>query len=371
MGAGLLLNSFLRLQRVDPGFDPKGVYSLTLSLPSSRYGDDATAQQFWRLAEMRAAEIAGVTAAGLSGSIPPDNGGDVNNFDLLDKPVPAGTAQPVAPWSAVTEGYFTALGIPLLEGRLFTLADSGSSPPVVVVSRTWAARYYRETSAVGKQLQSGGCTTCPPTTVVGVVGDVPYLGLATDAEGVYSPLAQEGGRWLNLVVRSRLGSAATFRALRSAIASLDPELAPIEVEMTDHLHRALGDPRRWTAVVGAFAAAGVLLAALGIFGLMSYVVRQRRRELGVRLALGASPGSLTRFVVRGGMRYALLGTLIGLGISAFESRWLGSLLFGVEATDPTTLVIAIAVLLAVAAVGCWVPGLRAATIRPLEVLASD
>ena len=283
---------------------------------------------------MRAAEIAGVTAVGLSGSLPPDNGGDVNNFDLLDKPVPTGASQPVAPWSAVTPGYFTALGIPLLEGRLLSLADSGASPPVVVVSRAWARKYYAGTSAIGKELRSGGCTTCPPTTVVGVVGDVPYLGLATEAEGVYAPLAQEGGRSLHLVVRSLLGPAATFRALRSAVASLDPDLAPVEVDMTDHLRRALGDPRRSTTVVGAFAAAGVLLAALGVFGLMSYVVRQRRREMGVRLALGASPRALTRLVVERGMRHALLGTLIGLGLSAFASRWLGSLLFGVAATDP-------------------------------------
>jgi predicted permease len=371
VGAGLLLNSFLRLQRVDPGFDPQGVYSLGLSLPGSRYSDEATVQQFWRLAEMRAADIAGVTAVGLSASIPPDNGGDVNNFDLLDKPVPAGTAQPVAPWSSVTEGYFNALGIPLLEGRLPTVADSGSSPPVVVVSRTWAARYYPEASALGKQLHSGGCITCPPTTVVGVVGDVPYLGLATGAEGVYAPLAQGGGRSLHLVVRSTLGRLATLRALRSAIGSLDADLAPVEVDMREHLHAALGDPRRWTSVVGAFASAGVSMAALGIFGLMSYVVRRRRRELGVRLALGASPGSLTRFVVRGGMRYAVLGTLIGLVISAFESQWLGSLLFGVEATDPMTLAMAVVGLLAVAALACWVPGLRAARIKPLEALASD
>jgi putative ABC transport system permease protein len=371
VGAGLLLNSFLRLQRVDPGFDPKGVYSLALSLPSIRYGDAAAAQRFWRLAETRAAEIAGVTAAGVAQSIPPDNGGDVNNFDLLDKPVPTGTAQPVAPWSAVTPGYFAALGIPLLEGRLLTLADTGSSPPVVVVSRSWAARYYRGTSAVGRQLVSGGCTSCPPTTVVGVVGDVPYLGLATDAEGVYVPLAQQSGQRLHLVVRSRLAPPATFRALRSAVASLDPELAPIEIDMTEHLHAALGDPRRWTAVVGAFAVAGVFLAALGIFGLMSYVVRQRRRELGVRLALGASPRALTRLVVERGMRYALRGTVIGLGLSMFESRWLGSLLFGVQATDVTTLVIAVAVVLAVAAVACWVPGMRAARLKPLEVMASD
>jgi putative ABC transport system permease protein len=371
VGAGLLLNSFLRLQHVDPGFDPRGVYSLALSLPGSPYRDEAAVRQFWQLAEMRAAEIAGVTAVGLSGSIPPDNGGDVNNFDLLDKPVPAGTAQPVAPWSAVTPGYFTALGIPLLEGRLLTLADSGSSPPVVVVSRAWAARYYRGASAVGKELHSGGCTACPPTTVVGVVGDVPYLGLANEAEGVYAPLAQEGGRSLHLVVRSGLGSAATFRALRSAVASLDPDLAPVEVDLSDHLRRSLGDPRRWTFVVGAFAATGVLLAALGVFGLMSYVVRQRRREMGIRLALGASPHALTRLVVQRGMRYPLLGTSIGLGLAALESRWLGSLLFGVRATDPITLVSAVGLLLAVAAIACWVPGLRAARLKPLEVLASD
>jgi predicted permease len=371
VGAGLLLNSFLRLQRVDPGFDPQGVYSLALSLPISRYPDDGATQRFWRLAEMRAADIAGVTAAGLSGSIPPDNGGDVNNFDLLDKPVRAGTAEPVAPWSSVTEGYFRALGIPLLEGRLPTAADTDSAPPVVVVSRAWAARYYPETSAVGKQLRSAGCTTCPPTTVVGVVGDVPYLGLATGAEGAYVPLAQEAGDSLHLVVRSTLGRTETFRALRSAVASLDPELAPVEVDMTDHLRRALGDPLRWTAVVGAFAAAGVLLAALGIFGLMSYVVRQRRREMGVRLALGASPQALTRFVVRRGMPYALLGTAIGLGLSAFESRWLGSLLFGVRATDPIVLLVAVAFLLVVGAVACWIPGLRAGRLKPLEVMASD
>ena len=225
---------------------------------------------------------------------------------------------------------------------------------------------------MGKELRSGGCTTCPPTTVVGVVGDVPYLGLATGAEGVYAPLAQEGGRSLHLVVRSRLGSAATFRALRSAVASLDPELAPVEVDMTDHLHRALGDPRRWTAVVGAFAAAGVLLAALGVFGLMSYVVRQRRRELGVRLALGASPRALTRFVVR--RRDALRAPRnadrprpLRLRVEVARLSSVRRRRHGSRSPSRSP----VAVLLAVAMAACWVPGLRAARLKPLEVLASD
>jgi ABC-type antimicrobial peptide transport system permease subunit len=162
-----------------------------------------------------------------------------------------------------------------------------------------------------------------------------------------------------------------MRALRSMIATLDPELATVEVTLTESIGVALGDPKRWTAVVGSFAVAGVVLAALGIFGLMSYVVRQRRRELGVRVALGAPPRSLIGLVVGRGMRYALVGTSIGLLASLFESRWLGSLLFNVGATDPATLAIAVVVLLMIAAVACWLPGLRAAGIKPMEALSAD
>lgn len=371
MGAGLLFNSFLRLQRVDPGFDPAGVYALQVSLPSARYPDNAKIQLFWQRAEALAAGTNGVTSAGLVGVLPPDVFGNVNNFDLVDKPVPMGTSQPVAPWPDVTAGYFSAMHIALLDGRMFTFADSGTAAPVVVVSRAWAKKYYPRERAVGKQLISGGCTTCPHTTVVGVVGDVLYSGLTGDGDAVYAPLAQSGSSALNLVVRSTLGQAATFRALRSIVASLDPELAPVESVLADRIDVALGDPRRWTAVVGSFAVAGVVLAALGVFGLMSYVVRQRRRELGVRVALGAPPGSLTRLVVARGMRYALVGTGIGLIATAFESRWLGSLLFSVRAADPATLAIAIVVLLAIAALACWLPGIRAARIKPLEALSSD
>src|SRR3989442_914753 len=170
IGAGLLLNSFLRLQRVGPGFDPSGVYGLAVSLPAGRYATPADVKTFWRRVEARAAEADGVTAAGLAGSLPPDNFGDVNNFDLLDKPVPAGTAQHLAPWSAVSPGFFAAMGIPLLDGRLITPGDSATAPPVVVVSRAWAATYYPNESPIGKQLYSGGCTSSPPTPASGVVG---------------------------------------------------------------------------------------------------------------------------------------------------------------------------------------------------------
>src|SRR2546430_1891094 len=196
VGAGVLVTSLLRRQGVDPGFDPSGVYGLAVSLPAGRYSTPADVKTFWRRVEARAAEADGVTAVGLAGSLPPDNFGDVNNFDLLDKPVPAGTAQHLAPWSAVSPAFFAAMGIPLLDGRLITPGDSATAPPVVVVSRAWAATYYPNESPIGKQLYSGGCTSCPPTTVIGVVGDVPYRGLAGEADAVYAPGGagrQDGG----------------------------------------------------------------------------------------------------------------------------------------------------------------------------------
>ena len=175
-------------------------------MPSVRY-TDTTSVLFWRQAEARALAVEGVTAAGFTSSLPPDNFGDVNNFDLIDRPVPAGSSQPTAPWPIVTNGYFTAMGVPLLEGRLFTAADTANAPPVLVVSRAWAAKYYPGTSAIGRQMHSGGCSDCPPETIVGVVGDVLYQGLAGDGIAVYAPVAQDRPRSLSLVVRATAPAA--------------------------------------------------------------------------------------------------------------------------------------------------------------------
>ena len=370
VGAALLVHSFLRLERLDLGFDPSGVHALEISLPAPRYANDTTMLEFWRRLEARAVELPGMVAVGLTGSLPPDNFGDVNNFNLRDRPVPPGTTEPTSPWPAVTNGYFAALGIELLEGRLFTPGDTAGAPPAVIVSRTWAAKYYPRESAVGKQLVSAGCTDCPLRTVVGVVSDVHYRGLTGEADAVYEPLAAQPGSDRFLVARSRLGSAETFRALRGALAAVDPSVAPVETTLADRVQDALGDPRRWTIVIGSFALAGVLLSALGTFGLLAYVVRQRQRELGVRLALGASPASLTGLVVRQGMRYAALGSAIGLALALVQSRWLGPLLFGVEAVDARALGVAAVALLAVAALACAIPGLAAARVRPIEALSA-
>ena len=370
-GAGLLLNSFLRLQRVNPGYDPEGAIALRVGLPAARYSTPEQVLAFWQQLERRAAEVPGVTAVGLSANLPPDNGGDVNNFDLLDRPVPSGTSEPVAPWSGVTSGYFQALGVSLLEGRLFTPADSGTAPPVVVVSRAWAHHYYPGESAVGRQMVSGGCTTCPPTTVIGVVGDVKFLGLRNSGEGVYVPFAQGPGRTMHLVARTNATPAATFRALRDVVAGLDAELPITEETMQQRIDDTLTAPRHWTGVLAAFAGVGNAIALIGIFGLMTYTVRQRRREIGVRMALGAKPRSVMWMIVAGGMRFALPGTLLGVIVAVLSARWLKTFLFGIEATDPLTLIGVALLVLSAAALTCWIAGLRAARIHPLEAIATE
>jgi putative ABC transport system permease protein len=371
LGAGLLLNSLLRLERVDPGFRPTGLVGIRVSLPRARYPDFAAVQAFDRRLEQRVAQAPGVVAAGLTSSLPPDNGGSTNNFNLVDHPVPAGAAEPVSPWMAATASYFRTLAVPLLDGRLFTEGDSDAAPPVIVVSRSWAAHYFPRERAVGRQLVEGGCYRCPRTTIVGVVGDVKYDGIAGSGEAAYDPLSQSNGRSVSVLVRSAAPPGAVFPLLREAVSALDPELPVVETTLADRLTASLAGPRRWTIVFGGFGAAAALLAALGVFGLMSFAVRQRRRELGVRVALGAEPRALLRLVVGSGMRYAAVGTAIGLGLSVLEGRWLAALLFGVGALDPATTLGAVALLLLAALAACWGPGMRAARVSPVEVLGAE
>lgn len=372
LAAALLGNSFLRLQQVNPGFDPDHGLSIALNLPASRYPDSASVVAFWRNAEARVRETPGVVAAGITTSPPPDNGGDVNNFDLVAHPVPAGTAQPVAPWPVVSPGFFGALGVPLLEGRLFTNADTSANAPVVVVSRSWANQYFPHEPVIGQALISAGCTTCPPDVVVGVVGDVKYEGLAGDGKGVYTPLAlNQPIRNSTLIVRTSAAPEAFIKPVIEALRRLDPQLPLAAVSLHEGLREALADPGRWTRILSAFAVTALGLSAIGIFGLMSYVVRRQRREIGVRLALGAEPRRIAGMIVRRGMRYVAAGTVVGLGLALLEARWIGTLLYGVTPRDPATILSVTLLLVAAALVACLLPGLRAARIRPLEAIASD
>jgi predicted permease len=371
MGAGLLLSSFVNLQRVHPGFDPEGVVAVTVSLPQSRYPEVQDLQRFWLRAEQLVSGAPGVLAAGITSDLPPDNGGNVDNFNLVDHPVPAGESEPVTPWGYVTPGYFQALGIPLLDGRLFTPSDSGTGTPVVVVSRSWATRFFPGENPIGRLLVQGGCYDCPRTVIIGVVGDVKYSGLTGTGEGAYGPVSQMRPRRMTIVVKSRASAAAALRDIRQDLRGLDAELAPVETTLHDNLRDTLSDPRRWSAMLTGFAGVAMGLAAFGVFGLMSYMVRQRRREIGLRLALGAQPGAVTRLVVRKGLGYAAIGLALGLGLAFLEARWLRNLLFQVTPGDPVVLAGAGLVLAGAALIASWLPGRRAARIPAVEAIQSE
>ncbi len=369
-GAGLLLNSFVRLLRVQPGFDPAGLVTMKVSLPAARYGNDTVIGQYWTRALPRVREVPGVLSAGLSEVVPPNESDlNFNNFALIDQPPPPGGAQPVAPWVAATTDYFTTLGVPLIEGRLFTPADSGPAPPVVIVSRAWANRYYRGASAIGRQLMSGGCTTCPPTTIVGVVGDIKIQGLGQPADAMYTPPAQGWPQQINVVARTEGPSEGAARRIIAALRSVDPSV-PIDpaTPLTDRIYASVVQPRHWTILLGGFAAAALALAAVGVFGLLSYNISTRRREIGVRMALGARAGAVVAMFVWRGMGHAVIGAVVGLGLALWATRLLAGALFGVGASDPATLAAVTLVLLAAALLASWLPARRAAAIDPVTAL---
>jgi predicted permease len=371
-GAALFLNSFLRLQQVDPGFDPAPILAISVSLPDARYPDGHARGRYWRRALERLRELPGVRSAAVSTTIPPEQVWNDNNFDLLDTPVPEGTAQPTVPWLDVTPRFFEALGVPLIEGRMFAAADSAGAPPVILVSRAWVRRFSPDRSAVGRRLVSGGCTECPPTTIVGVVGDIKYGGLAGGTEAAYEPLAQSPARAAALLVRVAGRPGASQRAVQVALRSIDPAI-PLQDAgpLADRLRGTLAPARRRTTVLIAFAAAALGLSAVGIFGMLSYLVATRRREIGVRLALGADRGAVVRMVVRSGMIYSLAGAGAGVVLALGAVRWIRSMLFEVAPYAPATLLVSTLLLLGVGLGACWLPARRAAEIDPAQALRAD
>jgi predicted permease len=367
--AALLLNSFVKLQRVDAGLDPRGLVYVHVALPPARYGSPAEAAAFWNRALSRATEQPGVLAAGISESIPPDEPGDINNFDLVDRPVAPGDAQPTAPYAAASAGFFAAAGIPLLDGRLFTGTDTGSGPPVMIVSRSWVRHYSADRPPVGRQLQGGGCTTCPPFTIIGVVGDVKYQGLDGNGEAMYVAAGQNWSPSFNLFVRTTPGAADAVDRVRNTLRRIDAGLALDDAgRLEDRVFTSVAPQRHWATLLGGFAVAALTLAAVGIFGMLSYLVATRRREIGVRVALGASRRGVIGMVVGQGMAYAIPGAVIGLLVSFVVRRRLEGVLFDVSGADPATLTVATIVFLVVALVASLLPARRAANVSPMEAM---
>ncbi len=284
----------------------------------------------------------------------------------------AGQPQPVTPWVSVTPGYFRTLGQTLLDGRLLDDRDAeGLRGDVVVVDRSWAARFFPGERAVGQRLRSGGCTTCPLTTVVGVVSDVKYAGLDQPEAGtVYAPVAGQQSRYL--LVRAADDVGPVSAALRQAIREVDPSVALSSVASADDLvSRSLRIPRSLSLLIGALALAALLLSTIGIYGVMTHHVQQHARDMSIRLALGGSPSLVGRIVIGQGMTVVVGGVLAGVALALGLTRLMSSLLFGISATDPWAFGAVAATLLLMALGACALPTVRAMRVDPAIVLRGE
>ena len=376
---GLLLGSLDHLRRVDLGFDSRNVLTGSVFLPRPAYPDAASLVAFWTELRHRLERLPGVAGVTFVDSRPPNDAGNQNNFHLETSPTPPGQSEPVTTWVAVAPDYFGLVGHRLLEGRLLQDADDGdNAAPVLVVDRAWANRFFPGQSAVGKRLRSGGCSTCPWETVVGVVSGVKYDGLDAEDQGtVYSPMPQRGAavessRSRYLMLRTAADPATVLPAVRRTLRELDPTLPLSQVATIDELvARSLEGPQALSLLIGSLSAIALVLSVVGIYGVMAHHVQQHARDISIRLALGGRPGRVMRFIVGTGVSLVAAGVAVGMAFGFGLARLMSHLFFGVSPADPLTFLGVAALLLSVALVACWVPAARAVAVEPASVLRAD
>jgi predicted permease len=373
VGAGLLIKSFARLQNVDPGFSTDHVLTAEMSLPAARYPDGPARMAFWKRVADKTSTIPGVTAAGLTTNVPFNGNVSSGSYSIVGRTLAEGEPPPHGRQEVIGGDYFTAMQIPLLAGRFFTEGDTAAAPPVVIVDEYLVKRYFADRDPLGQQIQRGGPTS-PKFTIVGVVGTISAIDLAQPVtkERIYYPATQQGRGNMSLVLKTSLDPLAVMGDVRAAIRELDAEQPIATVRTMDAwMARSLQTRSTPTLLLAIFGGVALLLAAIGIYGVLAFGVTQRVREFGVRQALGADAGSILRLVLMQGLRTAGVGALLGLGGAIALSRYLESLLYGVTARDTGVLVGVTALLLVVAAAACYIPARRATRIDPLVALRSD
>ncbi|HEX4666938.1 MAG TPA: ABC transporter permease [Chthoniobacterales bacterium] len=374
LGAGLLIRSFVRLQEVRPGFNPHNVLMACLALPGAKYKEEQRPEFFRRLVE-RLEASPGVQAAGGGVNLPlyASNYAIGRGFIPEGRPLTADEAFD-ASYSTVTGHYFRALQIPLLAGRLFEVRDNADAPKVAVVNQSLAKRHFGSAAAaIGKRLQIWHDEKFP-REIVGVVGDTkPGVLEAENSAQIYVPHEQEASwNFMGLVVRTAGDPAAFATTLRREVQALDKDQPVYSVRTFDDVvMNSLGTRRVSMQLFTVFACAALLLAAVGIYGVMAYSVTQRTQEIGIRMALGAQKSHVLRMVVREGMTLAVIGVGIGLAGAFGLTRVIANLLFGVSADDPVTFISVSLLLLLVALAACYVPARRAAALDPMKALANS
>jgi predicted permease len=370
IGTGLLVKSFAALTSVNPGFSSEGVLTARIALPEARYADNAARRAFWERLIEKTRAMPGVTAVGLTSNVPFNGNVASGSYSIVGYDPPVGEAQPHGRQEVVGADYFKAMQIPLLAGRLFTDADGPDNQRVVIIDQYLVDRYFKGRDPIGQQIRRGGATS-PPITIVGVVGTINAidLGQPVAKERLYYPMRQAPLGVMDVVLKGGRDPRALVSELRAGVASIDPEQPLADVKTLDEwVGQSLEGRRTPTVLLALFGAVALILAAMGIYGVLAYGVAQRERELGIRQALGADRPDILTLVLKEGLRTAGLGLVIGLAASAWLTRYLSGLLFGVSALDPIVFLVVTLVLLAVAAAACYFPARRATGVDPVVAL---
>jgi putative ABC transport system permease protein len=375
IGSGLLLRSFEHLQEVPPGFQPDHLLAVDLPLSRNAYAKpDQRFEFFDRLVE-RAQALPGVRSAAAASSLPLSSSAGVIHFNIHGRPPKSPHDFIAAGYFTVTPHYFETIGVPLLQGRFISASDSEKAPAVVVINSTMARTYWPNESPLGKRMQLGALPEddVPWMEVVGVVGDVlQNLGNAPATE-MYLPFRQADALLpvfqLSLVIRTATEPHAAVSSLRSAVAEIDPNQPIVNMRsMEEHISTNVSQPRFRAWLIGIFAMLALVLAAVGVYGVMSYAVTQRTSEIGIRVTMGAQPRDVFRIIVGEGLRLALVGIAIGLVTALALTRLLRRFLFGISAYDPITFIGVSVILTVVAVAACYFPARRATQVDPLVAL---
>jgi putative ABC transport system permease protein len=370
VAAGLMIKSLARLVNVDPGLDPRNVLTVAMALPQPDFYGPPVRTNFCTDVTERVGTLPGVLSVGAVSHLPLTGANAGRSFSIEGRVMPPGEIA-TASYRLTCPGYFTSLGIPLVKGRDFDARDSTDAPGVVIINRETAKRYWPNDDPIGKRFKLGRPGSLNPwMTVIGVVGNVRHFGLDDIARReMFCPYSQAAWPIMTIVARTAAQPALFATAIRGALQKIDPDLPVGRVSTMEQIERDSTGSRRFPMMLlGAFGLVGLALAVVGVYGVVSYVVTQRTREIGIRVALGARRGQVMRLVMIGAMRPVAAGLVAGAVGAIYASRLLGTLLFNVKPGDPFV-VAGIAVLLALAAiVASLVPGARATRVDPIAVL---
>ena len=370
VGAGLLIKSFGRLLDVNPGFSSERVLTASVALPANRYPDAATRSAFWTRLLEKVRAVPGVTAAGLTSNLPLSGNVSSGSYSIVGYTPGPSEPAPHGRQEVVGGDYFRTLQIPLLQGRVFTDSDTAESPRVVVIDQYLVTRYFANRNPLGQEIQRGQGPQ-GRYTIVGVVGTINAIDLAqpVNKERIYYPIAQQPRQGMALVLKSALEPSQLVAQVRSAVQEIDPEQPLANVRTMDEwVSRSLEGRRTPMVLFVLFGVVALLLSAIGIYGVLAFNVAQRVREFGIRQALGANSQSILALVFKQGLTTAGIGLLLGLLASYGLSRYLETLLFGVQARDWMVFSIVTILLFAVAALACYIPARRATRIDPIVAL---